>query len=593
VEPLAASAQAGIPTYLRVLNRRKLIVLATLLVVVALTLAYSLIEKPTYTASAQVLVPEQAPTSALDPTVNQQLPAASSLQRTLLDAQQFAQGDATNKAARAILHRKAKVSVGASATSDMLTFTANSGNKTYAAAIANAYANAYITANRNNQISQYTQQVTALQGSIAQLQQKASALPAGSTQQTADQTSIASLNQALQQLQAASQLATQTGPSMVDAATAPLSPSSPKPLRNGLLAVVVGLLLGVGLAFLRDRFDDKIKSLRDAEDSSSGNPVIGVIPLVDSWRGLSETHLALIEDPTSTVSEAYRTLRTAIQFLGIDESQRIIGITSSTPGEGKSTTVANLAVSFARAGQRVVVLSCDFRRPRIHAFFGLDNQLGLTSVLLGEASMQDSFNQVPDEPNLRIFPSGPVPPNPAEILSLDRVRIVVETLAENADIVLLDCPPVLPVTDALLISRLCDTMLVVTAAVITKKGDLHRTYALLAQVQAPVRGTIVNRVPHRGAYAPDYGYGYGYGYQYSSSNATPPPGNNKTSSPSAVTSRESRRAAVGRMAAAEAASHGHASEAHTSEEATSRRLLFDGWEEPSGPSPPCRSDPPN
>ena len=275
----------------------------------------------------------------------------------------------------------------------------------------------------------------------------------------------------------------------------------------------MGVILGVGLAFLRDRLDDKVKSLSDVEESSGGLPILGTIPMVESWRKGSAPHVAFREDAESVVSEAYRTLRTSIQFLGIDTTQRVIGITSSTPDEGKSTAAANLAVSFARAGQRVVVVSCDFRRPRLHLFFNLDNEVGATSVLLGQATISDALRTVSVEPNLRLLASGPLPPNPAEILSLDRVRQLIDVLTTNADVVLLDCPPVLPVTDTLLISRLCDSLLVITVAAGTKKGDLRRTYELLAQVQAPVRGTVVNQIPKRGAYADLYGYGYGYGHQ--------------------------------------------------------------------------------
>ncbi len=232
--------------------------------------------------------------------------------------------------------------------------------------------------------------------------------------------------------------------------------------------------------------------------------------MVDAWRAKGGRHLALIEDPGSNASEAYRTLRTAIQFLSIDEPKHVIGITSSVPDEGKTTAVANLAVSFARAGQRVIVVSCDLRRPHVHQFFGIDNGTGLTSVLIREAPLREAVRAIDGETRLRLVPSGPVPPNPAEILSLDRVRQVIDVLAANSDVVLLDCPPVLPVTDALLLSRLVDGMLVLASARSTSRRDLRRTIQLLQQVEAPVLGVILNRVPAAGGYA--YGYGYSYGY---------------------------------------------------------------------------------
>ena len=508
MDEVEAGGQPDLREYLQILRRRLLVVVLTVIVVVGVALAYSFVKKPTYTATATVLVPQQQAASALN-IQNSQLQDPSALQRSLADDQQFAQGDAVKTAARQALGYKADVSIGTSTTADVLTFTASSGDQQAAADVANAYAKAYITARRANQIDQYTQQVTALQASISKLQAQAAALAPNDPQRAALEQSISTLTQSVEQTQAASQLASQVGPTVVNAALPPKSPSSPKPLRNGILGVVVGVLLGIGLAFLAERLDDGINSREAAERASDGQPVVGLLPLVDSWKGKDEHHVALMEDSSSTVAEAYRTLRTSVQFLGIDEPKRVIGITSSVPGEGKSTAVANLAVAFARAGQRVVVVSCDLRRPRAHDFFGLDNSVGLTSVLIGQASLADALRPVDGEPRLRVVASGPVPPNPAEILSLDRVREVVDLVADKSDVVLLDCPPVLPVTDTLLLSRLVDGMLVLASTKTTSTRDLRRTFEMLRQVQTPLMGLVLNRVPTSGSSA--YGYGYGYG----------------------------------------------------------------------------------
>jgi capsular exopolysaccharide synthesis family protein len=513
MDEVEVGAQTELREYLRILSRRKVVIALTVAVVVGLALAYSFVAKPTYAAKATVLVPQQQAASALN-IQNSQLPAADVLQRTLADEQQFAKGDAVKQDATKTLGYAAKASVGSSSTDDVLTFSASRGDRAAAAAIANAYANGYITARRANQVDQYTQQVTALETSIAKLEAQANTLAPTNPQRAALQQSITTLTQTVEQTQAASQLVDQVGPTVVNAAVVPTSPASPKPTRNALLGLLVGLVLGVGLAFLFERLDDGINSREAAERASEGRPVIALIPMVDSWKAKGSHHVAIIEDSTSSVAEAYRTLRTSVQFLSIDEPKRVIGVTSSIPSEGKTTAVANLAVSFARAGQQVIVVSCDLRRPRIHEFFGMDNHVGLTSVLVGDVALADAVQDVPTEALLRILPSGPVPPNPAEILSLDRVREVVEALSQNADVVLLDCPPVLPVTDALLLSRLVDGMLVLASTKSTSIRDLHRTFELLQQVQAPVLGTILNRVPVDGGYA--YGYGYGYYGSYHS-----------------------------------------------------------------------------
>lgn len=509
LEQFEDEPQADLRAYLQTLRRRKAVVILITLLVVAAALGYSLVASPVYSASANVLVPQQSASAALNPTAAQ-APAGDVALRTLADDLQFAEGDAVKQVARATLGFKAKPKITTSTTADVLTFTGTSGNKAEAAKIANVYAKTFIDQQRSSQVAQYTQQVTALQGSISQLQAKAAALGTSDPQRAALQQSVVSLTQSLQQLQASSQLVNPTGATTVTNAVVPTSPVSPKPVRNGLLGLIVGLLLGIGLAFLIERLDDRISSRQDAETASAGLPIIGMIPLVDSWRDRSKTHLALVEDPASQVSEAYRTLRTAVQFLSVDEPKKVIAVTSSVPDEGKSTTVANLAVSLARAGYRVVVVSCDLRRPRLHTFFGHSNEIGLTSVLLGEATLQSALLEVPGEPWLRVMPSGPVPPNPAEILSLDRVRAVIDSLAAAADAVLIDCPPVLPVTDALLLSRLVDGMLVLTSARTSTKRDLARTCEMLRQVQAPLLGTILSRVPAGAGY--EYGYAYGYGY---------------------------------------------------------------------------------
>lgn len=540
--------EGDLKSYLRVLNRRKLTVALVTSIMLAGGLGISFVQKPSYTATTQVLLPAESAASALQPANLQLQPAAELLLRVLSDAQHFATGDQTKQAAQALLHQAAAVTVGTTASADILTFTATNGRSTEAAKIANTYAQAFITQYVANQVSKYTGQVTALQASIAKLSSTGSNRSVGPQEQAAATASINSLTQALQQLQAASQLVRNTAPSVVNAAIPPSSPSSPKPVRTGVLGLFLGLLLGLGVAFVRDHLDDKVDSLRDVEENSESNPVVGVIPLVESWRRDTAHHLALVEDSGSNIAEAYRTLRTSIQFLGLEESQRVIGITSSTANEGKSTATANVAVSFASAGQRVIALSFDFRRPRLHRFFGLDNQVGATSVILGQVPLQDALQNVKGQPNLRILASGPVPPNPAEILSLDRVRQLVATLADNADIVIIDCPPVLPVSDTLLISRLCDSLYVLMVASSTTKNNLRRTYTLLSQVSAPARGTIINKVSATRGDASGYGYGYGY-YDYSPEDESKEKRILPGRRPKAPANGERREASLGRIKA--------------------------------------------
>ena len=203
-------------------------------------------------------------------------------------------------------------------------------------------------------------------------------------------------------------------------------------------------------------------------------------------------------------------MRVALKFLALGNPVRSVQITSPLPFEGKTTTSANLAVTASRAGERVLVLSCDLRRPRLHEFFGLANDVGLTTVLLDEVELEDAIQWVEaggDHP-IAVLASGRVPPNPAELLASDRVAKIVRAAVDEFDLVLLDGPPVLPVADALILSGLVDATLILATPGKTKKGAVERSLELLYQVDAPVAGGILNAMPER------YGYGYGYGYGY-------------------------------------------------------------------------------
>lgn len=496
--------------YFRVLRRRKWWVALVVVLVVAAAVGFSLLQTPVYSATAKVLVPltdNQAPqvgTMQNAPSQNSQL-----LDRLLQNEVQFADSDDVKKAASEQGTGGAKVGVGSSTDSDVLTFSANSADAKRAAEIANTYANAYLTQRRKAKSDDYFNAIDVLAKKIVQLQQQGAGLDPGDPQAAAITQTIDTYTQQIQSLTVTSQLVA-AGGEVTQAAKVPTDPSSPDTKRNALLAAAVGIVLGIGLAFLVDRFDDAVRSKRDLELAAAGLPVIGLIPRLSGWRNHADTHIASLESPQSPVTEAYRTLRTSVQFLGIDQPLRVIGITSADAAEGKTTTLVNLAVSLAQAGQRVIIIGGDLRKPRLHAFFGKDNAVGFTNALLGDVSLDDALQSVDEQPRLRILTSGPQPPNPSELLALDRVRALVEWLAGQADVVLIDCPPVLPVADALIISHLVSGMIIVAQAGKTSKRDVARATELLAQVDAPVIGTILNDVSSRGGY--DYGYGYaGYG----------------------------------------------------------------------------------
>ena len=311
--------------------------------------------------------------------------------------------------------------------------------------------------------------------------------------------------QRLDELQVESELKT-GGAQLVTRSEVPVSKVSPTPLRSGLVALAVGLFLGVGLAFLLEYLDDSLKTKDELARAVPAVPVLGVIPAV-SRRRRSAPEVVTVLEPHSLAAEAYRGLRTALQFLGVQRTPRVFEVTSSGGGEGKSSTVSNLGVVMAKAGQRVVIVDCDLRLARLDDFFGLPNTLGFTSVFLDEASLSEATQAIPGVENLWLLSSGALPPNPSEMLSGRRTAELVAVLQDLYDVVLMDCPPVLPVSDAIGLSAWVDAVLVVARAGKTGAKDLQRSVELLRQAEAPVVGTVLNAVS-----TPDT-YGYTYRYQ--------------------------------------------------------------------------------
>ena len=258
---------------------------------------------------------------------------------------------------------------------------------------------------------------------------------------------------------------------VVTSAALPTTPVSPRPGRAGVLAGIFGLALAVAVAALLEKMDDSLRT-KDHLERAAGVPVIGTIPTVGSFASLGRPTVVSLTTPRSPATEAYRTLRTAVQFLPVD-GVTMIQVTSPTAGDGKTTTLANLGVALARAGQQVALVCCDLRRPKLHEFFGMTNDIGFTSVLLGKVPLSAALQQVPDQDRLYVLASGPLPPNPSELLSSRRAREVLGSLRVEADVVLIDSPPVLPVSDAMIIAGLVDITLLVCAADRTSIGRRH------------------------------------------------------------------------------------------------------------------------
>ena len=215
--------------------------------------------------------------------------------------------------------------------------------------------------------------------------------------------------------------------------------------------------------------------------------------------------LITISDPRSSVSEAFRTLRTNLQFASVDRELRSILVTSAEPGAKKSSTLANLAVTMAQAEKRVIVVDCDLRKPCLHELFNLSNEVGLVTMMLEDEALASPPLQETEVPGLWLLASGPLPPRPSDLLGSKRMGRIIETLSERADVLLFDAPPVLAVTDAAILAAKIDGVLLVTSAGRTKREQVTDAMAQLEKVNAHIVGAVLNNVETSGR----RGYAYG------------------------------------------------------------------------------------
>ena len=414
------------------------------------------------------------------------------------------------KAVRAALGSAPAISTSEVAQTNVIALTAVSTSPARAALIANTYAKAFVAQTRSAAISSVTAAQTQLQSQINSLSQQIKSLenrPNATSQLAALVNQQAVLKEEAAQLQVNGAVAT-SGVEVVTPAQAPASPSSPKPVQDALLGLAAGLLLGLGAAFLRDTLDDALTS-KDAAERLGNAPVLAMVPMVSSWRKRKRSAVAASSDPTSPAAEAYRSLRTSVQFTRQAHNLRVLLVTSPASAEGKTSTLANLGAVFAQAGERVVLVSCDLRRPRLGGLFGLDEKPGLTSVLLGEQTLEQALQQVEGYDSLWVLGAGSIPPNPAELLSGPSARQLFATLRENFDLVLVDSPPVLPVTDALALFGLRRQHAARRRGRPDQANQLQRTAERFAQAKAPVMGLVLNEVTKENGYGRGTGTGTG------------------------------------------------------------------------------------
>ncbi len=279
---------------------------------------------------------------------------------------------------------------------------------------------------------------------------------------------------------------------------------APRPTLNVIIGLMLGFLLGVAGAVLRDLLDTSTKTPEDLIEAS-GTSLMAVVP----FDGTVPKH-PLISDPGGSRErvEAFRVLRTNLQYVDLDAKHQMLMVSSAAPDEGKTVTATNLAIALAQTGRRVLLLDCDFRKPRVGRLLGLENSVGLLTVLIGRGTLADVTQS--HHSGLDFIGTGPTPPNPTEVLETQAMRDLLAQLRVEYDAVIVDGPPALPVADAAIIAPMTDGVLLITRYGATKREAVRQTAHRLSAVGGRLVGAVLNMAP-RAAIA-SYGYGYGYGY---------------------------------------------------------------------------------
>ena len=310
----------------------------------------------------------------------------------------------------------------------------------------------------------------------------------------------------------AAQAGTMSALRLAEDAIPPSSPSSPQTKLFLIVAVAFGLLLAGLVIFVLEYLDDRIKS-PDQVKALTGWSTMGSVLLYRAQNG--QTPIGIADGHTDTaLDESFKFLRTNLQFAALGtQGLGALLVTSSSPEEGKTTTAANLAISIAREGKSVILVDTDLRKPAMHRLFDIRDHEGLTNVILGDTALEDVLTPTPID-NLRVITSGPLPPDATHILGSAKMREVVKEVRENADLVILDSPPLLAVADPMLLTPLVDGVLLVVNTQRTRREALKRSGEHLRQANPPFVGTVLNKVSPRGRGSSYYQYYYYYYYSY-------------------------------------------------------------------------------
>jgi succinoglycan biosynthesis transport protein ExoP len=474
--------------YVQVVQRRRKLILVLAAIAVALALVWTRLQTPVYTATAELLVREPlADAAAVVPSEPLNIENERQIMTSLPVADIARDHIDLDDTSRQLLTR---IAVTVPKDADVLQIQFQHTDPQIAAQGAQAFANAYIEFKTERARAIIKDQVDDFETRIAQLKTEQQANP------QVNASTIAALE--AQKLSVSSS-PIDPGEILVDAEP-PAGASSPNLVLNVVLALLLGLFVGLVAAFIRERVDDRLRGRADLE-ATTGVPVMTMIPAVPSWRDRTAPYLVTLELPRSSAAEAYRTLRTSILVAAAQSGTKTLMVVSAVAGEGKTTTASNLAVTLAQADKRVVLISADLRRPRIHEFFGLGSaDRGLSEVLGGDRRAWESMRSGKVD-NLWIMSSGKASEQPTELLQSEAMRELLADQREVVDFIIIDCPPVLAVADSLVLAPMVDAVLFVADAQSTPRGAVIAARAQLDQVGARILGAVLNGVEGTGGYS--------------------------------------------------------------------------------------------
>jgi succinoglycan biosynthesis transport protein ExoP len=491
---------------MRMLRRRIGVVLICAVLVPAAALAFSLSQEKQYSASASLLF--------RDPQLDQKFsgstvfaPSSDPNREAATNAKLASLGVVATRTSKALGGKLppgeiiGKIVVAPAGQSDVVNITATDHDPAFAAKLANTFAQQFIVFRRDADRSKIAAAQQLVTDQLKRLSSSESTGPQG--------TALRRGNEQLQIL-----AALQTGNAeLVQPADTPGSPSSPQTKRNVIFAALFGIIMGCGLAVLLERLDRRLKDPKQVSDVY-GRSVIGAVP---ESREIARAEQSFEELPTNE-AEPMRMLRANLRYFNVDREVRSVLVTSAAPGEGKSTVAKHLASAAASTGERVLLLEADLRRPTLKTRMQLKSDYGLSQVLAGTCSLRSAIEQTEvagsggERRSLSVLASGPIPPNPTDLIESDRMRQVLKAVSDKYDLVVIDTPPTSVVSDAIPLVKNVDGVLVVARLGKTTRDASVHLRDQLNNLGAYVLGVVVNSVTRGSMSGYAYGYGYGYGY---------------------------------------------------------------------------------